>query len=176
MASHVSMLFPLFLPLMMSLPPQPPFGAMCTKQEDRAITKRLVDAGKLLGIDVLDHIIIGSEGAYFSFADENILFICRRKHTVVGVKVMRFSLGRVVATQGALRALEKAEQLPTEFLDRHVNGDWGDVPEADKQENEYSVEHGFRILSAYSTSAGDQIWILTEADRSATTLMLPGEY
>ena len=89
---------------------------------------------------------------------------------------MRFSLGRVVATQGALRALEKAEQLPTEFLDRHVNGDWGDVPEADKQENEYSVEQGFRILSAYSTSAGDQIWILTEADRSATTLMLSSEY
>ena len=83
---------------------------------------------------------------------------------------MRFSLGRVVATPGALRALEKAEQLPAEFLDRHVNGDWGNVPEADKQENEFSIEHGFRILSAYTTSAGEQIWILTEADRSTTTI------
>ena len=89
---------------------------------------------------------------------------------------MRFPLGRVTATPGALRALERAEQLPAEFLDRHVNGDWGDIPEADKQENELSVEQGFRILSAYTTSAGDKIWILTEADRSATILMLPEEY
>ena len=88
----------------------------------------------------------------------------------------RFPLGRVVATPGALRALERAEQLPAEFLDRHVNGDWGEVPEADKQENEFSVEHGFRILSAYTTSAGEKIWIITEADRSYTTILLPSEY
>jgi hypothetical protein len=90
--------------------------------------------------------------------------------------VIRFPLGRVVATPGALGALEKAEQHPAEFLDRHVNGDWGEVPDADKQENELSVEQGFRILSAYTTSAGDKIWILTEADRSATTILLPEEY
>ena len=88
----------------------------------------------------------------------------------------RFALGRVVATPGALRVLEKAEQLPAEFLDRHVNGDWGEVPEEDRQENEFSVEHGFRILSAYTTRAGDRIWILTEADRSATTILLPHKY
>jgi len=81
-----------------------------------------------------------------------------------------------VATPGALRALEKAEQHPAEFLDRHVNGDWGEVPDADKQENERSVEQGLRILSAYTTSAGDKLWILTEADRSATTILLPEEY
>jgi hypothetical protein len=62
------------------------------------------------------------------------------------------------------------------FLDRHVNGDWGEVPEEDKQENEFSVQHGFRILSAYTTSAGEKIWIITEADRSATTMLLPNEY
>jgi hypothetical protein len=72
--------------------------------------------------------------------------------------------------------LEQAGQLPAEFLDRHVNGDWGDVPEEDRQENEFSVEHGFRILSAYTTSAGEKIWIITEADRSATTILLPEEY
>src|SRR5262249_33704188 len=93
-----------------------------------------------------------------------------------GERVIRFALGRVVATPGALSALEKAEQLPAEFLDRHVNGDWGDVPEQDKQENELSVEQGARILSAYTTSAGDKIWILTEADRSATTILLLEEY
>ena len=90
--------------------------------------------------------------------------------------MMRFALGRVVATPGALRALEKAEQLPAEFLDRHVNGDWGEVPNEDKQENEFSVAQGFRILSAYTTNAGDKIWIITEADRSSTTILLPSEY
>ena len=90
--------------------------------------------------------------------------------------MIRFPLGRVVATPGALRALEKSEQLPAEFLDRHVNGDWGDVPDEDKQENEVSVEQGFRILSAYTTSAGDRIWVLTEADRSATIILVPEEY
>ena len=89
---------------------------------------------------------------------------------------MRFTLGQVMATPGALSALEKAEQLPAEFLDRHVNGDWGRVPDEDKQENEFSVEHGFRILSAYTTSAGDRVWVLTEADRSTTTILLPSEY
>jgi len=90
--------------------------------------------------------------------------------------MIRFPLGRVVATPGALRALEKAEQLPAEFLDRHVNGDWGDVPDEDKQENEFSVEQGFHILSAYTTSAGEKIWVITEADRSYTTILLPSEY
>ena len=90
--------------------------------------------------------------------------------------MIRFPLGRVVATPGALAALEKAEQLPAALLDRHVNGDWGEVPDADKRENELAVEQGLRILSAYTTSAGDKLWILTEADRSATILMLPEEY
>jgi hypothetical protein len=90
--------------------------------------------------------------------------------------VIRFPLGRVVATPRALAALEKAEQFPAAFLDRHVHGDWGEVPEVDKQENELAVEQRLRILSAYTTSAGDKIWVLTEADRSATTLLLPEEY
>ena len=87
-----------------------------------------------------------------------------------------FALGQVVATPGALTALQKAEQEPREFLDRHINGDWGTVSEDDKRENEYSVQHGFRILSAYTTSAGDRIWVVTEADRSATIISLPDEY
>jgi hypothetical protein len=90
--------------------------------------------------------------------------------------MIRFSLGRVVATPGALGALEKAEQLPAEFLDRHVHGDWGEVPEADKQENEVAAEQGFCIMSGYTTSAGDNLWILTKADRSVTILMLPEDY
>ena len=89
---------------------------------------------------------------------------------------MRFALGQVVATPGALAAIERAAQTPDVFLERHANGDWGEVPEDDKQANEYAVEHGYRILSAYTTSAGECMWVLTEADRSATTMLLPEEY
>ncbi len=88
----------------------------------------------------------------------------------------RFSLGQVVATPGALEALEEAGQEPVEFLRRHQSGDWGDLGPEDKQENELSLREGFRILSAYHTSRGVKIWIITEADRSATTLLLPEEY
>ena len=87
-----------------------------------------------------------------------------------------FDLGQIGATPGALAALKKAGQQPCEFLTRHINRDWGDLDEEDRKENEYSLEHGFRLLSAYKTNAGDRIWIVTEADRSVTTLLLPEEY
>ena len=89
---------------------------------------------------------------------------------------MRFSLGQVVATPGALRALQEAEQSPTAFLDRHVAGDWGELGDEDKQANERALREGLRILSAYTTSAGVTLWVITEADRSATTMLLPNEY
>jgi len=90
--------------------------------------------------------------------------------------IPRFPLGRVVATPGALRALEDANQNPVEFLERHQAGDWGELCEEDKGENEFSVRNGFRILSAYWTRLDVKIWVITEADRSATTFLLPHEY
>jgi len=87
-----------------------------------------------------------------------------------------FELGQIVATPGALAAIKKAGQQPGEFLTRHINRDWGDLDAEDRKENEYSLEHGFRLLSAYKTNAGDRLWIITEADRSVTTLLLPEEY
>jgi hypothetical protein len=87
-----------------------------------------------------------------------------------------FPLGQLVATPGALSALEKAHQSPMFFLTRHAEGDWGELDPDDIKENEYSLEHGFRLLSSYSTTAGEKLWIITEADRSATTLLLPEEY
>src|SRR6266403_598953 len=87
-----------------------------------------------------------------------------------------FSLGQVVATPGALAALEKAGQQPQEFLERHLQGDWGDLCEEDRQENALSLERGFRLLSRYNTSAGEALYVITEADRSVTTLLLPEEY
>jgi hypothetical protein len=87
-----------------------------------------------------------------------------------------FDLGQVVATPGALAALEKTGQSPMEFLSRHVTGDWGDIPEEDRKENQYSVERGFRLLSSYRTTADQVVWVITEGSRSHTTLLLPDEY
>ena len=91
-------------------------------------------------------------------------------------RIPRFRLGLVVATHGATSASEEAGQSPFEFLQRHQVGDWGIVDDEDKAENELSVKTGFRILSAYKLSTGVKIWIITEADRSATTILLPEEY
>jgi hypothetical protein len=90
--------------------------------------------------------------------------------------LQKFLLGRIVATPGALKALEQANQNPFEFLERHEAGDWGELCEEDKRENEFSVRNGFRILSAYRTRNDVKIWIITEADRSVTTLLRPHEY
>jgi hypothetical protein len=87
-----------------------------------------------------------------------------------------FPLGQIVATPGALAALERANQPPTCFLARHAIGDWGELEPSDAAENEYGIAHGFRLLSSYTTIAGEKLWIITEADRSATTLLLPEEY
>ena len=90
--------------------------------------------------------------------------------------VALFPLGQIVATPGALAALERANQSPAAFLARHAGGDWGKLDPTDIAENEFSMAHGFRLLSSYQTSAGENLWIITEADRLATTLLLPDEY
>ena len=93
-----------------------------------------------------------------------------------GPQAIRFALGQVVATRGALGALEDANQRPEEFLMRHLTGDWGELPEEDKRENEWAVQHGSRIFSAYFTTQQVKLWVITENDRSVTTLLLPSEY
>lgn len=87
-----------------------------------------------------------------------------------------FSLGKIVATPAALEVLERASQSPVEFLRRHQEGDWGDCGQADKAENELSVREGLRIFSVYHTVAGEKLWVITEADRSSTCILLPDEY
>ena len=88
-----------------------------------------------------------------------------------------FPLGRIVATPGALSLLAATATNPAELLDRHVAGDWGDVPPEDARENERSLKYGFRIISSYSVGSPDErVWIITEADRSSTCLLLPTEY
>ena len=88
----------------------------------------------------------------------------------------RFLLGQVVSTPGALDALISAGQDCWEFLSRHISGDWGELDEEDWKENERSVKDGCRLLSAYTLSTGTRIWIITEADRSSTCILLPEEY
>jgi hypothetical protein len=87
-----------------------------------------------------------------------------------------FPLGAVVSTPGAVAALEKAGQRPAEILSPHARGDWGDLCEEDRRENELSLREGFRLFSSYTLSTGEKLWIITEADRSVTTFLLPLEY
>jgi hypothetical protein len=88
----------------------------------------------------------------------------------------RFSLGRVYATLGALEALNQTGQDGIEFLHSHQSGDWGCLSDEDKRENEFSVDRQLRIFSAYKLKDDTKIWIITEADRSVTTILLPEEY
>jgi hypothetical protein len=112
--------------------------------------------------------------------------------TILGVHMMirsnepssnqKFQLGDLVITPGANEALEKAQQSAFEILARHISGDWGDLDQHDKQQNELAiayegdVEKQNRVFSAYMTKLGEKIWVITEADRSSTCILLPEEY
>lgn len=89
----------------------------------------------------------------------------------------RFELGALVATPAALAACGEATIAPSELVERHASGDWGDVPKEDAKENELSVREGYLIISGYPVGEeGERVWIITEADRSSTCLLLPHEY
>lgn len=87
---------------------------------------------------------------------------------------MKFPLGCPVSTPGALETLHPEDIY--RCLLRHAQGDWGDCGEEDRQENELALEQGFRLFSVYRDRNGTKFWIITEADRSATTILLPSEY
>jgi hypothetical protein len=87
-----------------------------------------------------------------------------------------FALGNVVGTPDALAALEASGEAPTGFLDRHMCGDWGLICADDGQANYRAIKDGNRILSVYATSKGVKFWIITDANRATTTLLLPNDY
>jgi hypothetical protein len=89
---------------------------------------------------------------------------------------IRFPLGKVVATPGALAALLASGQTPADFLARHQSGDWGDLCPDDRRMNDQALRQGTRLLSVYHTASGVKLWLITEADRSSTCLLLPEEY
>jgi len=88
----------------------------------------------------------------------------------------RFPLGETYITPGAQEALDIAGETAIQYLRRHMSGDWGELSDHDAEENERSMQDGLRLLSSYRTVKGQKIWIITEADRSATTILLPSEY
>jgi len=84
-------------------------------------------------------------------------------------------LGRVVATPGALKLLMEAGEEPFDYLARHATGDWGDLCAFDRRQNESALREGYRVFSSYEAPAG-RVWIITKADLSVTTILLPEEY
>jgi len=88
----------------------------------------------------------------------------------------KFPLGRILATPGSLKAFSDAHEEPLTYLTRHASGDWGDVDREDWEENDQCINRKLRIFSAYHLHDGTKVWIITEADRSATTILLPHEY
>jgi hypothetical protein len=89
---------------------------------------------------------------------------------------IRFQLGRLFMTPGAIEALQESSQSSQEFISRHVRLEQGELSSEDHKENLFSGDKALRIFSAYKTSQGVKLWIITEADRSATTILLPSEY
>jgi hypothetical protein len=87
-----------------------------------------------------------------------------------------FPLGHVVATPGAIQVMNRLEIRPTDLLDRHVSGDWGDIHPGDRGLNEEALRTGERIFSVYGPKDSDRLWIITEADRSVTTILRPEDY
>ena len=90
------------------------------------------------------------------------------------IQTQLFPLGQVVATPGALAGIPQPEMF--DALNRHIKGDWGDLDLEDIEANNHALQTGDRLLSAYHTKGGTKFWIITEADRSSTTLLLPEEY
>lgn len=87
-----------------------------------------------------------------------------------------FPMGQLAATPGALKVLEKHGITPLRLLARHAIGDWGDIGLDDAKANADALRFGARLLSSYRLTEGVRIWVISEADRSVTTVLLPSEY
>jgi hypothetical protein len=98
------------------------------------------------------------------------------RRTAVYIVTPRFMIGWILVTPGALVALVEAQEDPKTFLYRHIQGDWGDVGPKDWAANEEALRFGERLFSIYHTRKGVKLWVITEADRYSTTILLPEEY
>jgi DNA repair protein RadC len=149
-----------------------PSGDPAPSQCDIEVTLLLEQAGRILGIKLLDHIVIAA-GGYRSLREQG-LWRPRVEEPRVSYGP-RVPLGNVCITPNALRTLETTDILRA--LGRHSKGDWGDVDEADRWANDGALKAGGRLLSSYrSAILGLTFWVITEADRSMTTVLLPADY
>jgi hypothetical protein len=99
---------------------------------------------------------------------------------------IRFDPGKIVMTPGAIAAMASARQQPSDFLHRHITGDWGELDAHDTRANEAAMRSGLRLLSAYKTAEGEDLWVITEAidieagdhpaRRAMSTILLPSDY
>ncbi|WP_367848907.1 type I restriction endonuclease subunit M [Rhodoferax sp. WC2427] len=110
--------------------------------------------------------------------------------TVIYTNSARFGVGQIVATPGALELLQQTGFSAAALCSRHIHGDWGDICEEDRGENEFAITRRLRLMSVYrlvdasrlaltprdKRGALPTVWVITEADRSVTTLLLPGDY
>ena len=91
-------------------------------------------------------------------------------------KAVLFDTGFIVRTPGALLALIKAQVTESRLIERHLSGDFGELCDEDQASNRHAIQEGGRILSSYQVDAQTKVWVITEADRSVTTLLMPSEY
>lgn len=91
-------------------------------------------------------------------------------------RTAKFSLGQIVATPAALSLLAAHDVAALDLLARHISGDWGDVPAEDSESNNVALNTDGRLLSSYRIAPNTTIWIITEWDRSATTILRPDDY
>jgi hypothetical protein len=126
------------------------------------------------GLVSIDH---ARQASLTSFAELWAKNLVEQEWLAGGEKMQeRFPLGQVVATPGALALLAEHKLLPQTFIERHACGDWGTLNEFDRQQNEEALAEGNRLFSRYEVAPGAILWLITEWDRSATTLLLPSEY
>lgn len=132
-----------------------------------AIRKAVADTGySLRDVRIVDH----------SGNAESSIGPFERRVNLLTESVSHFTMGRIVATPAALRALGKSKETAAAYLQRHAKGDWGEVDSEDARSNEDALRDGERLLSVYVLKSGEKIWIITEADRSVTTILLPSDY
>lgn len=105
-----------------------------------------------------------------SCSSPDLSFIRRRPDKTL------FPLGKLVATRGAIDLLHQLELSPFKFVERHWQGDWGDLDPDDIHANNEALQTGARLLSSYRINPCDTLWIITEADRSCTCILLPEDY
>jgi len=95
---------------------------------------------------------------------------------ILRLDIPLFPVGQCVATPNAIDLLNEIGVSPLELIYRHQHGDWGDLPEEDIVANTKALASGARLLSSYSVAFGQKVWVITEADRSVTTVLLPEDY